>query len=30
MDLFLGKGKKAEEIAGNLNSKGKIWTLIPK
>jgi len=30
MDLFLGKGKMAEEIAGNLNSKGKIWTLIPK
>ena len=30
MDLFLGKGKKAEEIAGKLNSKGKIWTLIPK
>ena len=30
MDLFLGKGIKAEEIAGSLNSKGKIWTLVPK
>ena len=30
MDLFLGKGIKAEEIAGRLSSKGKIWTLVPK
>ena len=30
MDLFLGKGIKAEGIAGKLNSKGKIWTLVPK
>ena len=30
MDLFLGKGINAEEIAGRLSSKGKIWTLVPK
>ena len=30
MDLFLGKGKEAEMIAGKLNSSGKIWALIPK
>lgn len=30
MDLFLGKGKKAEEIAGKLSSRGKIWLFIPK
>jgi membrane-bound lytic murein transglycosylase A len=30
MDLFLGKGTNAEEIAGRLSSKGKIWTLVPK
>ena len=30
MDLFLGKGINAEEIAGRLSSNGKIWTLVPK
>ena len=30
MDLFLGKGINAEEIAGRLSSKGKIWILVPK
>ena len=30
MDLFLGKGKEAEEIAGKLSSRGKIWLFIPK
>ncbi len=30
MDLFLGKGKAAEEIAGKLSSRGKIWLFIPK
>ena len=30
IDLFLGKGKEAEIIAGKLNSRGKIWALIPK
>lgn len=30
MDLFLGKGKEAEIIAGNLKSSGKMWALIPK
>ena len=30
MDLFLGKGKQAEEIAGMLSSRGKIWLFLPK
>ena len=30
MDLFLGKGINAEEIAGRLSSNGEIWTLVPK
>ena len=30
IDLFLGKGREAEMIAGNLSSIGKIWALIPK
>ena len=30
IDLFLGKGKVAEFIAGKLNSKGKIWLFLPK
>jgi membrane-bound lytic murein transglycosylase A len=30
MDLFLGKGKNSEIIAGKLNSSGKIWALIPR
>jgi len=30
IDLFLGKGSAAENIAGKLNSKGKLWALIPK
>ena len=30
MDLFLGKGKEAEVIAGKLSSSGKIWALIPR
>jgi len=30
MDLFLGKGKQAEEIAGKLSSRGKIWLFLPK
>ena len=30
IDLFLGKGSAAENIAGKLNSNGKLWALIPK
>jgi len=30
MDLFLGKGKEAEGIAGKLSSRGKIWLFLPK
>ena len=30
IDLFLGKGSVAENIAGKLNSNGKLWALIPK
>ena len=30
IDLFLGKGKAAEKIAGKLNSKGALWAFIPK
>ncbi|MBT4109777.1 MAG: hypothetical protein HOE34_06545 [Pelagibacterales bacterium] len=29
-DLFLGRGSKAEKIAGKLSSEGKIWALLPK
>ena len=29
IDLFLGKGSAAENIAGKLNSNGKLWALIP-
>ena len=30
IDLFLGKGESAEEIAGKLNSRGSLWAFIPK
>ena len=30
IDLFLGKGTTAEKIAGKLNSRGKVWLLLPK
>lgn len=30
IDLFLGRGEEAENIAGKLSSKGKLWALIPK
>ena len=30
IDLFLGKGKEVEGIAGRLNSRGKIWLFLPK
>ena len=30
IDLFLGTGSAAENIAGKLNSNGKLWALIPK
>ena len=30
IDLFLGKGKNAEKLAGSLNSNGTLWAFIPK
>ena len=30
IDLFLGKGKNAEKIAGSLNSNGSLWIFVPK
>ena len=30
IDLFLGRGEYAENIAGTLNSKGTLWAFIPK
>ena len=30
IDLFLGKGKNAEKLAGRLNSNGSLWTFVPK
>ena len=30
IDLFLGKGKEAEMVAGRLNSSGALWAFIPK
>jgi len=29
IDLFIGNGDVAEEIAGKLNSAGQVWALIP-
>ena len=29
-DLFLGNGKENEMLAGNLNSNGMAWFLLPK
>ena len=29
IDLFLGKGKNAEKLAGHLNSNGSLWAFIP-
>jgi membrane-bound lytic murein transglycosylase A len=30
IDLFLGKGKNAEKLAGSLNSNGFLWIFVPK
>ena len=30
IDLFLGKGKNAEKLAGSLNSNGSLWAFVPK
>ena len=30
IDLFLGKGEEAEQVAGRLNSTGSLWAFIPK
>ena len=30
IDLFLGKGKNAEKLAGSLNSNGSLWIFVPK
>ena len=30
IDLFLGKGEKAEKLAGSLNSSGSLWAFVPK